>query len=142
MYNKLYNKYCAKELKFWLVGLFYSISTLSGHLLPNQVILIKVSNNSVEHKYTVKFKNSLFKTIQLSVITLFSYIWPIDRTLPSATSMSQSGPGSNGIEGTLCIPQASPSDCLVSYPGHSFGESMYSAVPADWAMLNSNFHCK
>ena len=37
----------------------------------------------------------------------------------------QSGPGSNGNEGVLCIPQTSsiagtsPSDCLVSYPGHS-----------------------
>ena len=38
----------------------------------------------------------------------------------------QSGPGSNGNEGVLHIPQSpsitgtSPSDCLVSYPGHSF----------------------
>ena len=39
----------------------------------------------------------------------------------------QSGFGSNGNEGVLCIPQSSsitgtsPSDCLVSYPGHSLG---------------------
>ena len=39
----------------------------------------------------------------------------------------QSGPGSNGNEGVLRIPQSSstagtsPSDCLVSYPGHSLG---------------------
>ena len=38
-----------------------------------------------------------------------------------------SGPGSNGNEGVLHIPQssstteASPSDCLVSYPGHLLG---------------------
>ena len=38
----------------------------------------------------------------------------------------QSGPGSNGNEGVFCIPQSpsitrsSPSDCLVSYPGHSW----------------------
>ena len=37
----------------------------------------------------------------------------------------QSGPGSNGNEGVLHIPQGpsitgtSPSDCLLSYPGHS-----------------------
>ena len=39
----------------------------------------------------------------------------------------QSGPGSDGNEGVLQIPQSfsvtgtSPSDCLVSYLGHSFG---------------------
>ena len=39
----------------------------------------------------------------------------------------QSEPGSNGNEGVLRIPQGpsitgiSPSDCLVSYPGHSLG---------------------
>ena len=39
----------------------------------------------------------------------------------------QSGPGSNGNERVLCIPQSpsitgtSPSDCLVSYPGQSVG---------------------
>ena len=38
-----------------------------------------------------------------------------------------SGPGSDGNEEVLCIPQSSsiirpsPSDCLVSYPGHSLG---------------------
>ena len=54
---------------------------------------------------------------------------------------------SNGNEGVLRIPQSSsktgtsPSDCLVSYPGHSWGgsypsaekQSMYSTAPADWA---------
>ena len=52
---------------------------------------------------------------------------PIDRTLSGATTPGQSGPGSNGNEGVLRIPQGpsitgtSPSDCLVSYPGHSLG---------------------
>ena len=56
----------------------------------------------------------------------------------------QSGPGSNGIEGVLHSPQitgTSPSDCLVSYPGHSLGgsypsaevQSVYSTIPTDWA---------
>ena len=41
--------------------------------------------------------------------------------------LGQSGPGSSGNEEVLCIPQSpcltgtSPSDCLVSYPGHSLG---------------------
>ena len=49
--------------------------------------------------------------------------------LSGATTPGQSEPGSNGIEEVLCIHQSSsitealPSDCLVSYPGHSLGES-------------------
>ena len=54
-----------------------------------------------------------------------NYIWPIDRALSGATTLGQSGPGSNGNEGILYIPQissitgVSPSNCLVSYTGHS-----------------------
>ena len=54
----------------------------------------------------------------------FSSIYPTDRALSGATMPGQSAPGSNGNEGVLCIPQSSsttgtsPSDCLVSYPGH------------------------
>ena len=77
----------------------------------------------------------------------FSSIWPIDKTLSGATTQAHSGPWSNGNEGVHRIPQsssiteASPSDCLVSYPGHSLGESypsaeiqsVYSTGPANWA---------
>ena len=51
----------------------------------------------------------------------------VDRTLSDATTPGQSGPGSDGNEVVLRIPQsssitgASPSDCLVSYPGHLLG---------------------
>ena len=53
-----------------------------------------------------------------------SYIWPSDRALSGAGTLGQSEPGSNGNEGVLHIPQISkagtlPSDCLMSYPGHS-----------------------
>ena len=47
--------------------------------------------------------------------------------LSGATTPGQSGPGSDGNEVVLRIPQrssiagTSPSDCLVSYPGHSLG---------------------
>ena len=55
---------------------------------------------------------------------------------------------SDDNEGVLCIPQrpstseASLSDCLMSYPGHSLKESyssadmqsVYSVAPADWAV--------
>ena len=66
-----------------------------------------------------------------------------------ATTPGQSEPGSDGYEGVLRIPQSSstagtsPSDCLVSYPGHWLGgsypsaevQSVYSTAPADWANL-------
>ena len=61
----------------------------------------------------------------------FSSIWPIDRTLSGATTPGLSGPGSDGNEGVLHIPQASriigtsPSDCFVSYPGHSLVGGAY-----------------
>ena len=77
----------------------------------------------------------------------FSSIWSIDKTLSGATTLGQSEPGSNGNKGVPHIPQSSnitgtsPSDCLVSYPGHSLWESypsaemqsVYSVALADWA---------
>ena len=77
-----------------------------------------------------------------------SFVWPIDRTLSGATNPGQSGHGSNGNEEVLHIPQSSsitgvsPSDCFVSYLGHSLGvsylsaemQSVYSIAPADWAV--------
>ena len=71
----------------------------------------------------------MFQAIQFSMSTQFSSILPIDRTLSGSTIPSQSGFGSDGNEGVLCIPQSSditgtsPSDCLVSYPGHLLGGS-------------------
>ena len=85
------------------------------------------------------------KTV-LSQTTQFSSIWPINRTLSGATIAGQSGPGSDGNKGVLRIPQSSsitetsPSDCLVSYQDTRLGvgltphQSVYSTVPADWAM--------
>ena len=75
------------------------------------------------------------------------------RTLSGATTLGLSGPGSNGNEGVLHIPQSShitgtsPSDCLMSYPGHFFcggGGSypsaemqlVYSTATADWTTIN------
>ena len=57
--------------------------------------------------------------------TQFSSIWPKDRILSGATTPGLSVSGSNGNEGELQILQSShitgisPSDCLVSYLGHS-----------------------
>ena len=53
--------------------------------------------------------------------------------LSGATTLGHSGPGSEGNEGVLHIPESSsntetsPSDCLVSYPEHLLGEFYPSA---------------
>ena len=68
-----------------------------------------------------------FKDILKKVLT--SWNW----SLSGATTLGQSGPGSNGDKGVLCIPQSSSitgtslSDYLVLYPGHSLGGSYPSA---------------
>ena len=70
-------------------------------------------------------------------------------TQSCATTPGQNGPGSDGIEGVLHIPQssnitgASPSNGLISYLGHTLGkfyfstemQSVYSVAPADWARI-------
>ena len=95
-------------------------------------------------------KTVLFQTIQFSISTYLSSMWPIDRTLSDAAIVVWSGPGSDGNEGVLCILQSScitgtsPLDCLVSYSEHSLGRGshfsaekqlVYSTVPADWVEM-------
>ena len=73
---------------------------------------------------------------------------PLIGALSGSTTPGQSGPGSDGNEGVLRIPQScsiagtSPSDCLVSYQDTRCGggsypsaekQSVYSTAPADWA---------
>ena len=68
-------------------------------------------------------KTVLFQAIQFSKSKLFSSVGPIDRTLSGATTLGQCGPGSNGNERVLHIPQISKAGGLLSdnsiYPGHS-----------------------
>ena len=57
--------------------------------------------------------------------------------------MSQSGPGNNGYEGILHIPQnsrsgASPSNGLVSYPGHLLRRGSYSYAEMQSAYYTAN----
>ena len=113
-------------------------------LMPNHFLNI---NSSISNNSVLRTKTLLFQAIQLSISTQFSSIWSIDRTLSGATTLGQCRPGSDGNEGELYIPQnfsiagALPSDCLVSYPGHSLGESypsaemqsVYCTAPTDWA---------
>ena len=69
---------------------------------------------------SLNVKTVLFQTIQFSINTQFSSIWPIDRPLSDATIPGLSIPGSDGNKGVLRIPQSSsitgisPSDSLVS----------------------------
>ena len=86
--------------------------------------------------------------IQFNIIKQFSSVWPIDTTLSGATTLGQSGPGSDGNEGISRIPQSSSitgtslSDCLVWNPGHSLEvgsypsaekQSVYYTAPVNWA---------
>ena len=65
-------------------------------------------------------KTVLLQTIQFSISTQFSSIYPIDRTLSGATTPGQSGPGSNDNEEVLYISQSSsitgtsPLNCFAS----------------------------
>ena len=119
-----------------------------------QVLLIN-TNNSIQYK-------TFFSTVKLFQVLLYitnnsikyqsfvnttkgsySFIWPINKTLWGATTSSQNGPGSNGIDEVLNTPQnsrvgASPSDdfrTLVgrggSYPS-AMMQSVYFSTPADW----------
>ena len=51
-----------------------------------------------------------------------SSLWPIDWTLTGTATLSKSGPGSNGNEGVLYIPQSSRTGALQSDTvwSHSF----------------------
>ena len=91
---------------------------------------------------------SVFYWVKFRISTQFSSIWPIDRALSGATTLGQSGPGSDGNKGVLCISHSSsitgtsPSDCLVSNLGYSLGrfyssaemQFVYSTAPAQRAM--------
>ena len=72
-------------------------------------------------------------------LVLFNpYVGPIS----GAITPGQSGPGSDGNKGVHHIPQSSsitgtsPSDCLVSYPGHSLGGGFPSAEVQSVYRLN------
>ena len=94
-----------------------------------QTVLFQTIQFSISIVFVYKQLNVRTSSIsvQFSISTHIGSIWPINRALSGASTLGQSGPGSNGNEGVLCIPQSSSiirtstSDCLVSYPGHSLG---------------------
>ena len=91
-------------------------------------LMLHLTNSCAKRKVLslTKPKGKIYKTKSLG-----SYI--TDRALSGATTPGQSGPGSDGNEGLLHIPQSSsitgtsPADCLVSYRGHSLGGGIPSA---------------
>ena len=119
------------------------------HIVKYFQVLLCITNNSIKHQSfvctQVNDSTTLFLTIQFSINHFWhsvsmsnSSIWPIDRTLSGATTPGQGGPGSNGNDGVLCIPQsssvtrASLSDYLMSYPRHSAEmQSVFSTAPDD-----------
>ena len=94
-------------------------------------------------------KTVVFQTIQFSKSSQFSPIWRLDMTLSGVITLGKSGHGSNGNERVIRTPQnssnpgTSPSNCLVSYPGHRMWGSYpsaenqleYSTTTADWTIL-------
>ena len=115
--RRTWGQYVAVCLRLQLTSHTQPTSTLSRIKCCERYILIKKCVRSfieVHHYVWVCFRN----------IVVYSYI-TIDRTLSSATTPSQSRPESNGNEAVLRIPQSSsitgtsPSNCFVSYPGHS-----------------------
>ena len=127
-----------------------------------QVLLFNTCNSIQHYSFICSRLNGskyccVIQAIQFSISHLFthckksnSFIWPINKTLSGTTTPGQSWPGSNGNEGALHIPQSSrtessPSDCLMSYPGHSVGRRVlhlcinaagvfFSHLPSDWGV--------
>ena len=106
--------------------LWYTVSIVFVYTQLNvKTVLIQTIQFSISIVSTSK--TVLFQVIQFNIRTQISSIGPIDRTLLGATTLSQSGAGSNGNKGIVCIPQSSsitgtsPSDCLVSYQDTRWG---------------------
>ena len=110
-------------------------------------VLLSNTNNSFWYQPFVYPQLNDFKYSKW----LNNSIWPIDRTLTGTTTLGQSGLGSNGNEEVLHISQssktgASPSDGLISYPGHLLGwvsyssakmQSAYSTTSNNWAKIKN-----
>ena len=104
--------------------------TVKCQTFPFQIIPFSMQKLFHFKQSSLNVKRVLFLAVQFRTSSQFSSIWPIERTLSGATTPGKSGPWSDGNERILRIPkssnitEASPSDCLVSYPGHLLGRSL------------------
>ena len=123
-----------QAIHFWQLFLIQSIQFSTSIVFVHTQLNVKtvlLLKNHFSVSSVLMSKTILFLTVQFCISAQFSSICPIDRTLSGATTPGQSRPGSDGNEGLHCIPQSptitgmSPSDCLVSYPGHFLGRGCY-----------------
>ena len=111
----------------------------------NEDLLYRGSSANLPRLHTFENKSRFGILVNLPSQYLVNSILSIDVNLTITTSLGQSGPGSNGYEGVLQIPQSlrtgiSPSDAVLSYPRLSLWvfypsaevQSIYSTAPADW----------
>ena len=73
----------------------------------------------------------------MSFVCAVCSMWLIDRTQSVTTTLGQSGPGNNGDERVVHIPQISKvgallSDILMSYLGHSLGRGLTIQKKCSW----------
>ena len=92
--------------------------------------MLSVKQGGIKYHFLSLWYDSTWDWTQVSrAIGEHGSVWPIDRTQSGATTPSQSGPRNDGNEGVPRILQRSsitgtlPSECLVSYTGHSLEES-------------------
>ena len=128
-------------------------NTHTHSAIQNKDALTKARTSYVDLKLfkptnTLTPPTAIYYTIRLyAVSTSNSFFLHIYSTLSGATTPGHSGLWSDGNIGTLPIPQsfnitgASPSDCLLSYPGHSLRQSNPSSEmqSVDWATLFQKF---
>ena len=114
---------------------------INNNLIKNQSFIyskVKLSSSSISDNL-ILHKSFLYMS--------HSSIWPIDRALSGTTTPGLSVPEGNTNEGVFRISQsiteASPSDCFVSYLGHTLEDSYppaemhseYSEATADGAVV-------
>ena len=118
--------------------------------------ILSIATNSIKHQsfvYTqLNDQTVLFQTIQFSISYLFAHslndkqFYFTHQVLPLWAKMDQEAIAMKGYLAFLkasSITGASPSDCLISYPGYFLGgsypsavkQSVYSIGPANWAEI-------
>ena len=116
-------------------------------MMMNMMILTVMIRGYLMPNWFLYIETVLFQTIQFSICTQVSSIWLIDRILSGDPVPGQNGPGSNSHEEVLHISHSSsitgtsPSDCLLSYPGYSFGRVLplcREAVGVFWSLSRQN----